>query len=131
MLILVDPNTGVPIYRQVMEQVRFQVAAGLAPPGTELPSTRALSQQLGVNPMTVSKAYALLETEGVVVRRPGLPLVVSDRSVAAADAARQEQLRAVMAPAAAAARLLGVTDEEAVEAFREALNEAKHEEQEA
>ena len=81
--------------------------------------------------MTVSKAYALLEMEGVVVRRPGLPLVVSDRSVAAADAARQEQLRAVMAPAAAAARLLGVTDEEAVEAFREALNEAKHEEQEA
>jgi GntR family transcriptional regulator len=130
-LILVDQNSGVPIYRQIMEQVRFQVAAGLARAGDALPSTRALSEELGVNPMTVSKAYAALEQEGVVQRRPGLPLVVSDGGSAAGAMAREEQLRQLLEPAARAAAQLGMSADEAVELFRGVLNETRQEEQEA
>lgn len=128
-LIVVDAHSGVPVYRQVMEQVRFQVAAGLLRPGAELPSTRTLSQELGVNPMTVSKAYGLLEEEGVVLRRPGLPLVVRSRPKAAAEDAKVAQLRALLDPVAVAAVQLGITERQAVAVFREALAEVKREEE--
>lgn len=123
MLILIE-ESGVPVYRQIVEQVRFQVAGGLLAAGTELPSTRTLSQELGVNPMTVSKAYSILEGEGVVVRRPGLPLVVSDQAPAANRRARVAQLREQLEPAALATRQLGVDEEEAVALFRRLLKEA-------
>lgn len=128
MLIVVDSHSGVPVYRQIIDQVRFQVASGLALPGDELPSTRVLSLELGVNPMTVSKAYVLLEEEGIVTRRPGLPLVVSQRSRAAEHAERTEQLRELLAPVAVAAAQLGLGEDEAVEIFREALAAAAPEE---
>ena len=77
MLIVVDPSSGVPVFRQVMDQVRFHIASGLLKAGDELPATRSLSAELGVIPMTVSKAYNLLERDGVLERRPGRPLVVA------------------------------------------------------
>lgn len=64
MHLVIDPHHGVPAYRQLVDQIRLQVASGTLAPGAELPSTRALAQLLGINPMTVSKAYGLLETEG-------------------------------------------------------------------
>ena len=76
MLLTVDSHSGVPVYRQVMDQVKFHIASGLLRAGDELPPTRALSAQLGVNPMTISKAYSFLEKEDVVERRPGRPLIV-------------------------------------------------------
>jgi GntR family transcriptional regulator len=129
LLIVVDTNSGVPVYRQIIEQVRFQVAAGLLAAGDELPSTRTLSQELGVNPMTVSKAYGLLEEEGVVSRRPGLSLVVAARGEAAEEVARIEQLKALLGPVALAARQLRVREEEAIRLFRRALAEAPREEE--
>jgi len=77
LLVVVDPGSGVPVYRQVMDQVKFQIVGGKLQPGSELPSTRALSLELGVNPMTISKAYSFLEKEGVVERRPGKLLIVT------------------------------------------------------
>ena len=65
MILVVDPHSGFPVYRQIVDQVRLQVSSGALAPGDELPSTRSLSTQLGVNPMTISKAYALLEGEGL------------------------------------------------------------------
>lgn len=127
MLIVIDNHSGVPVYRQIIDQVRFQIVAGLVGPGTELPSTRTLSQELGVNPMTVSKAYGLLEEEGVVMRRPGLPLVVSERSVEAESRTKAAHLRSVLEPVAVAARQLGITDEQAIEAFRQALADTARE----
>ena len=80
MLIVVDPSSGVPVFRQIMDQVRFHIASGLLKAGDELPATRALSAELGVNPMTISKAYNLLERDGALERRPGKPLVVRELS---------------------------------------------------
>jgi GntR family transcriptional regulator len=118
----IDSHSGVPVYRQIVDQVRFQVAGGLLAPGAELPSTRTLSQELGVNPMTVSKAYALLEAEGLLTRRPGLPLVVSERTPDEVALERREQLAALLEPIAAAARQLGLEEEDAVAIFRRVLN---------
>jgi GntR family transcriptional regulator len=68
------PSSGVPIYRQLMDQLRSQMAGGAVRPGQMLPSVRTVAEQLQVNPMTVSKAYSLLEREGLVelVRGQGM-----------------------------------------------------------
>lgn len=124
MLIVVDPNSGVPAYRQLVDQIRFQVLSGVLQPGDELPSTRTLSQQLGLNPMTVSKSYGILEQEGVLDHRPGLPLVVSSRSGDAVDRERLEQLEALLEPAIVAARQLGVAGSKALGLFRRMLEDA-------
>jgi len=74
-----DPHSGVPIYRQLQEQVRRLVASGQLRPGAELPSVRELALAHAVNPMTVSKAYGLLEAEGLLQRNPGRPMTVAPR----------------------------------------------------
>ena len=71
MLLMIDPHSGVPIYRQVVDQVRLQIAAGLIRPGEELPCARELSSELGVNPAGVSKAYSHLENAGLLENRGG------------------------------------------------------------
>ena len=60
-----------PIYRQLVEQVRRLSAGGQLQPGDEMPSVREIAQALALNPMTVSKAYSLLEMEGVLGDRAG------------------------------------------------------------
>ena len=123
MLILIDPNSGIPTYRQIVEQVRFQIASGQLAGGTELPSTRALAQQLGINPMTVSKAFGLLEADGLLVHRPGLALTVAELSPELTDAERVAQLRALFEPVALAARQLRLSTTRATQVFRDVLLE--------
>lgn len=124
MLIVVDPNSGVPAYRQIVEQVRFQVLSGVLRPGDELPSTRTLSQELGLNPMTVSKSYGILEEEGVLEHRPGLPLIVSARNGDAVQRERYSQLQDLLEPAVTAARQLAIPHDKAVGLFRRLLDDA-------
>ena len=123
MLIIIDPHNGVPIYRQVVDQIRFHILAGRIAPGDELPSTRSLSLRLGVNPMTISKAYGILEDEGIVTRRPGLPLVVRDRAPEKRTSAKKDQLAAVLHPAALAAVQLGIRGKEAGALLRALVDE--------
>jgi GntR family transcriptional regulator len=70
----IQPTSGIPIYRQIMDQVKIQVARGRMLPGTFVPSVRQVAADLQVNPMTVSKAYSLLEKEGALelVRGQGM-----------------------------------------------------------
>lgn len=124
MLIIVDAHSGVPVYRQLMDQVKFHVASGLLKPGDELPSTRALSTELGVNPMTISKAYSYLEREGIVERRPGRPLVVKALPGDDLKDRKLEQLGESLAPTVTMARQLGIGDDEAVDLFRRLLAES-------
>lgn len=77
MLLEIDHHGGVPIYRQVIEQVRRQIMAGQLSEGQQLDSVRELAGRLRVNPMTISKAYALLEIEGLVERRRGVGLFIA------------------------------------------------------
>ncbi len=122
MLIVVDPSSGVPVFRQVMDQVRFHIASGLLEPGDELPPTRSLSAELGVNPMTISKAYNLLERDGVLERRPGRPLVVKAFDPGGLDFQKIDRLRASLAGAVRAAKQLGIDPDQATRVFRDLLD---------
>jgi len=123
MLFFVDPQSGVPIFRQLMDQVKLQIASGQLRPGDELPSIRSLSVPLGVNPMTISKAYNLLVHDEVLERRPGRPLVVAAMDGGQFVDRRAEQLRAGLQPAVNLVRQLDMTAEEALDLFRTLLDE--------
>lgn len=72
-----QPSSGVPIYRQLIDQVRRLVASGQLLPGTELPSVRDVAAEYTVNPTTISKAYSLLENEGLLQRNRGKPMTIA------------------------------------------------------
>ena len=76
-MFIVNPQSGTPIYRQLVEQVRRLILSGQLAPGTALPSVRELALEHAVNPMTISKAYAILESEGLLVRNRGKPMTVA------------------------------------------------------
>ena len=71
-------NSGIPIYRQLVEQVRRMVAGGQLAPGAPLPSVRDLALKHTVHPMTISKAYSQLEAEGLLERNRGKPMTVAE-----------------------------------------------------
>ena len=123
MLITIDVHSGVPAYRQLVDQIRLQVAGGRLQPGDEIPSTRALSAGLGLNPMTISRAYALLEEEGILERRPGLALVVRARSGATTATARSAQFTKALRSLASMARQLGISAKEASDALRRLIDD--------
>jgi GntR family transcriptional regulator len=89
----INPNSGEPIYRQLTEQIKRLVAGGQLQPGSELPSVRELAAQYAINPMTISKAYSLLETEGLLERQRGKPMTIATASAPAqTEASRLQQL---------------------------------------
>jgi GntR family transcriptional regulator len=119
-------NTGSsePIYRQLMDQLRRRVAAGQWVAGQELPSVRELSAELTVHPMTISKAYSLLESEGLLERRRGLPMVIAAaHRKPASGRERIEQLRPTLQRAAEEARELGIATAQALALFEQLLND--------
>ena len=107
------PNSGIPIYRQVIEQVRRLISSSQLSPGDALPSVRELALTHTVNPMTISKAYSLLEAEGLLERQRGKPMTVArDLPVRESKLERLQRLEpAVEQLAMAAAQLeLGIDD---------------------
>src|ERR1700716_3204534 len=78
MRIQISSSDGVPIYQQIVTQVRYLIAAERLLPGEELPPIRVLAEQLTVNPNTVARAYLELEHAGIVTKRHGSGTYVSD-----------------------------------------------------
>ncbi|NOR46097.1 MAG: GntR family transcriptional regulator [Candidatus Delongbacteria bacterium] len=73
----IHPSSGIPIYKQIVEQVERLVASGHLSPGDEIPSVRKVATHFEVNPMTVSKAYSTLEASNILERRRGRGMVVA------------------------------------------------------
>jgi GntR family transcriptional regulator len=90
MQIRLSTSDGVPIYLQIVNQIKYLVASGRLAPGEELPPMRVLAERLLVNPNTVARAYKELERAGVVVKRRTTGTFVSD---AGSPLARPEILR--------------------------------------
>lgn len=88
MHIEISLQDGVPIYRQIANQVKYLIASGQLQAGTELPAIRVLAEQLTVTPNTIVKAYGELESSGLVVKRRGAGTYVSDTK---SPLARKEQ----------------------------------------
>jgi GntR family transcriptional regulator len=121
MIIQIDPHSGVPVYRQISDQIRFQITAGLLRAGEDLESVRNLAGSLGINSMTVSKAYSLLEREGFLERRPGQPLCVAEANHSEKVNAEESHLREALAPAVKMARQFRMADRRAIAIFRALL----------
>jgi GntR family transcriptional regulator len=116
---ILKPHSGVPIYRQLSEQIRRMAASGQLPPGTELPSIRELALQHAINPMTVSKVYSLLETEGVLERHRGKPMTVAKPLRAQTPLAKRlQQLEPHLDQLVLAARQLELSEADVVKALR-------------
>lgn len=92
----VDPTTRVPIYRQLMDQIRLAVARGRLKPGSRLPSVRVLSRELVVNPNTVARVYTELERDGVLNTRPGLGVFIAEPQGDLSAAARRQRLAEII-----------------------------------
>ena len=88
----ISPHDGVPIYLQIVNQVKYLVASGRLEPGEELPPIRTLAEQLLVNPNTVARAYRELELAGVVIKRRTAGTYVSDN---ASPLARRQRLKII------------------------------------
>jgi GntR family transcriptional regulator len=104
----ISPTCGVPIYRQIVEQVLALLAGGGLKEGDLLPSVRQVARDAAVNPMTVSKAYSRLENEGIVRRVRGQGMQVLAPSHNGTLDQRKQQFRELIEPALHRARQLGL-----------------------
>jgi len=114
-------HSGVPVYRQLMEQIRHYVASGVLAAGDALPSIRELARALAVNPTTIVKAFGELAHEGVIVIRHGRGAFVAEHQPVWPAARRRERLRALAIQLAVEARQMGASDPETLESLRRAL----------
>jgi GntR family transcriptional regulator len=114
----ISTSDGLPIYQQIVNQVKYLVASGRLKPGEELPPIRTLAERLLVNPNTVARAYRELETAGVVEKRRTAGTYVSD---AGSPLARRERLRILterIDALLAEARQMGVGTDELLRLIR-------------
>jgi GntR family transcriptional regulator len=108
----VAPSSGVPIYRQIFDQVRAQIATGRLTDGDFLPSVRQVAGELAVNPMTVSKAYSLLERDGVVELVRGHGMRVIGRNIRQKQTADRDEVVRLVRRLVKRGRAAGLSAEE-------------------
>ena len=112
MLVKPNPSSGVPIYLQLMEQVKHAIETGALRSGEQLPGIRPLAEELVINVNTVAKAYRELEHEGVIELRHGAGAFVSSRAQSPKAADKFRAARHVTEAAVAKLRAQGLTDDE-------------------
>lgn len=123
-LFSIATGSSEPIYRQLVDQAQRLVAGGQLAPGDALPSVRDVAQALALNPMTVSKAYGLLELEGILTRRRGMGMFVADAPKGTHSvASRIELLRPTLERAALEARQLELDPDTVLSLFTKLLKE--------
>ncbi len=112
MLFRPNPSLGVPIYLQLMEQVKHAVETGALRPGDQLPGIRPLAEELVINPNTVAKAYRELEHAGVIELRHGAGAFVAGNARARKVADKLRTAQPIVAGAVERLRARGLSDEE-------------------
>ena len=121
MFFTLHPSSGVPLYQQLLGQLRERIASGQAQAGTQLPSSRELAGQLGINLLTVTKVFQILEQEGLVEFRRGQGTFVRERQGSQTDKLRNALLAEAVEQVVARARNLGVAQEELAALIRESF----------
>jgi GntR family transcriptional regulator len=114
----ISPQDGVPIYLQIVNQVKYLVASGRLAPGEELPPIRVLAERLTVNPNTVARAYRELEVAGVVTKRRTAGTYVSDAGSPLARRERVKILSERIDALLAEARQLGIRTDDVIDLIR-------------
>jgi len=113
MLLTIDFHSGLPIYRQIIVQVHEQIMAGLLKEGEQLITVRELAERLSINPMTVSKAYSIMEAQGLIERRRGVGLFVAQND---------HSIEAILSKAITTAMQFKISREKAEKIFSDCWN---------
>jgi GntR family transcriptional regulator len=118
-----DAQSGVPVYRQIIDQVQGGIASGSLAPGDQLPTVRQVAVDLEINLNTVLRAYRELEIRGVLDSQQGTGTFISDRKVAQDDAEHDRQLEQLVSEFVARAGAGGFTVKELMDRLRERIPE--------
>jgi GntR family transcriptional regulator len=110
-----DPQSGVPVYRQIIDQVQAGIATAVLQPGQQLPTVRQVAVDLAINPNTVLRAYRELEIRGVLETQQGTGTFISHRKVSPDHSERQRQLERLVGEFVARAGTAGFTLQELAE----------------
>ncbi|OHB74860.1 MAG: hypothetical protein A2W31_15145 [Planctomycetes bacterium RBG_16_64_10] len=122
MLIHVDHAEGLPVYDQIVRQVKFAVADGVLEPGDLVPSVRELARTLAINPNTVARAYRCLQDDGVLEAVRGTGLIIASTSRKECQAERTRLIRARLRQVLAEAVRSGLSTDEVLTLVRRELD---------
>ena len=117
----INLQSGLPVYRQLMDQIKYYAASGILPVGAQLPSIRELARTLTVNPTTVVKAYTELEHEGVILNRQGKGAFLADTAPSLSEAVCEESLRRLARQLAVEATQMGAHRKQVLRLVEEEL----------
>src|ERR1700687_3409565 len=117
----IDLRSGVPVYRQLIDQVRGGIASGSLTAGDQLPTVRQLAVDLAINPNTVMRAYRELELGGLLETHQGTGTFVAKKKLEKDDAERERQLCQMAGEIAARAGAAGFTLEDLIDRLRDLL----------
>ena len=117
-----DSESGVPVYRQLIDQVMGGMAAGALAAGNQLPTVRQVAVDLSINPNTVARAYRELEIRGVLETQQGTGTFISHQKVKRDDLERERQLAQLVGDFVARAGAAGFTVDDLLEQLRERHN---------
>jgi GntR family transcriptional regulator len=117
-----NPTSGVPLYRQLFQQLRERIVSGQIAAGTQLPSVRDLSAELHINPLTVAKVYQFLERDGLVEARRGLGTFVATITQELTKTEQRQQLEPALRQVVTEAMHLGLSSAELEELVRKTFD---------
>jgi GntR family transcriptional regulator len=116
---MLDLHTGVPVYRQIIDQIRGGLASGALAPGYQLPTVRQLAVDLQINPNTVVRAYRELELSGLLETHQGTGTFISMEKVSLGEAERERQLNQIVADCVSRAGAAGFSVADLIEKLRQ------------
>ncbi len=108
----IDQKSGVPFYRQIIEQVKFAIASGELQPGIQLPTVRQLAVDLSINPNTVIRAYKEMEIEGLLETHQGSGTFITNQRLEIGHVERQRMLDQILTEMLARASSYGLSLDE-------------------
>ena len=123
MTFILESKSGIPIYRQIIEQVKYGISRGKLQPGDRLPTVRQLAVDLSVNPNTIIRAYREMEIEDVLETHQGSGTFVGSRKPEIDELERQRMLEQILTDLLARATSYGFSLEEVLEALRQRKEE--------
>ncbi len=115
----IDPKSGVPFYRQIIERVKFAIARGQLTPGDQLPTVRQLAADLSINPNTVIRAYRQMEIEGVLDTQQGSGTFVGNHRPEIDAIEQQRMLDQILTELLARASGYGFSLDDVIEGLRQ------------
>lgn len=119
----INNQAGLPVYRQLLDQIKYYIASGALGPGDQLPSIRELAQTLAINPTTVVRVYSDLEHEGVIAMKQGKGAFVASPVFHMSHSARERKLRELARRLAVEATQMGASTEQVLQAVQDELAE--------